>query len=198
MKLSKTSLALLVIQLALVSAVAGNYLWQRHSCPRVWTRAAAYDPLLPMRGRYLGLQLFVDGCSSTLPSAKLAQFPRNSDGTVKYGGGFTIPGSQGVSFPAKLQVKDGHLLAVRPDGTESMLESMRSTQRVSASPDAPCSEMRLEEPVMFFLSEHAQSPLPILPGQQLWIEVTVPPNGPPRPLQLAIRNDREWKVLDLR
>ena len=77
MRFSKASIALLVIQLAIVSTVAAKYLYQRATCPRVWTRANAYDPSLVMRGRYLSLQLTVDGCSSTLPSAKDAQFPRN-------------------------------------------------------------------------------------------------------------------------
>ena len=44
MKLSKTSIALLIIQLAIVSTIAAKYLYQRSTCPRVWTRAAAYDP----------------------------------------------------------------------------------------------------------------------------------------------------------
>ena len=39
-----TSLALLVIQLAIVSSVAAKYLYQRWNCPRVWTRTAMYDP----------------------------------------------------------------------------------------------------------------------------------------------------------
>jgi hypothetical protein len=51
------SVALLVIQLAIVSTIAAKYLYQRWSCPRVWTRAVAIDPQLPMRGRYLSLQL---------------------------------------------------------------------------------------------------------------------------------------------
>ena len=65
MKISKTSIALLLIQLAIVSSVAAKYLYQRWTCPKVWTRAAAYDPELLMRGRYLSLQLTVDGCQST-------------------------------------------------------------------------------------------------------------------------------------
>jgi len=83
MKISKTSIALLLIQLALVSSIAAKYIYQRSTCPRVWTRAAAYDPELVMRGRYLSLRLTVDGCQSTLPSALHAVFPRNSDGTTK-------------------------------------------------------------------------------------------------------------------
>ncbi len=83
MKFSKTSIVLLLIQLALISSIAAKYLYQRRSCPRVWVRAAAYDPEMVMRGRYLSLQLTVDGCQSTLPSALHAVFPRNSDGTTK-------------------------------------------------------------------------------------------------------------------
>jgi hypothetical protein len=67
MKISKTSVALLLIQLAIVSSVAAKYLYQRWTCPRVWTRTVAIDPELPMRGRYLSLRLTVDGCQSTLP-----------------------------------------------------------------------------------------------------------------------------------
>src|ERR1700751_1393577 len=82
-KLSGASVALLVIQLALVCSVAAKYLYQRWSCPRVWTRTVAYDPELVMRGRYLSLQLTVDGCESTLPSGRNAEFPRNVDGTIR-------------------------------------------------------------------------------------------------------------------
>jgi hypothetical protein len=194
MKLSKTSIALLVIQLALVSSIAAKYLYQRHSLPRVWTRAAAFDPSLPMRGRYLSVQLLVDGCASTLPSAKLAAFPHNSDGTVKYGSVFTVHGRQTVNFLARLQVKNGRLIAVQPDG----VETMEGAQRVTAHEQAPCSEMVLDQPVDYYIAEHAQSPLPTLPGQELWMEVTVPTNGPPRPLQLAIKSGNEWRPLDLR
>lgn len=70
------SLVVLIAQLVLVSSVAAKYLYERWKCPRVWTRASGYDPELAMRGRYLSLQLTVDGCGSTLPSAKEVEFPR--------------------------------------------------------------------------------------------------------------------------
>ena len=82
MKLSKISLALLLIQLAIVSSIAAKYLYQRWTCPRVWARTVAFDPELPMRGRYLSLQLTVDGCQSTLPSARAAAFPRDINGVA--------------------------------------------------------------------------------------------------------------------
>jgi hypothetical protein len=64
-------------------------------------------------------------------------------------------------------------------------------------PGSPCNQMRLASSTDFFISDTAQSPLPLKPGQELWIEVTVPPKGPPRPIQLALKDDGTWKPLDL-
>ena len=55
--------------------------------------------------------------------------------------------------------------------------------------------MRLETPVDFYIADAAQSPLPVEPGKELWIEVTVPPTGPPRPIALAVKQDASWKPL---
>jgi uncharacterized membrane-anchored protein len=195
MKLAKTSFSgtsiiLLVIQLALVSTIAAKYLYQRARCPRVWTQAAAYDPNMVMRGRYLSLQLTVDGCQSTLPSALHAVFPRNSDGTTRKGG-FHVNWQGAVSFRAKLKVENNRLLAIRiPEADQSS-----KGVEVTAWPDSSCDAMRLDEPVDFYIAEHAADPTRLQPGQELWIEVTVPPIGPPRPIQLALKQDSAWKPL---
>ena len=55
--------------------------------------------------------------------------------------------------------------------------------------------MRLAQPVNFYIPEHAADPTRLKPGQELWIEVTVSPKGPPRPLQLALKNNGAWKPL---
>ena len=190
MKLARVSIALLVIQVAIVSTVALKYLYQRATCPRVWTRAAAYDPSLVMRGRYLSLQLTADGCSSTLPSAKNARFPRNMNG-VPSGEPFNIYALNTVWFQAKLAVKDNKLIVIRT--LES--ESTAATQTVAAPPGTPCDQMRLSNPVDFYIAEHATDPTWLRRGQELWIEVTVPPKGPPRPLQLALKDNGVWKPL---
>ena len=192
MKLSRVSLVLLAIQVAIVSTVALKYLYQRATCPRVWTRAAAYDPSLIMRGRYLSLQLSVDGCSSTLPSAKNAQFPRNVNGTVSVSSpNFQVNAPDTVWFQARLAVKDNKLIAIRVPESQSAA----STQNVSALPGSPCDQMRLAQPVDFYIAEHASDPTWLKKGQELWIEVTVPPKGPPRPLQLALKDNGVWRPL---
>jgi hypothetical protein len=189
---SAASLALLIIQLLLVSAVGARYLYQRWTCPRVWTRAVAFDPSLPMRGRYLSLELTVDGCQSTLPSAKDANFPRDVNGAVKPGPYVLTPNA--VDFFANLKVVNNTLVAVRIEGQEDSTAG----EQVVGSAGSPCDQMQLASPTAFFISDTAQSPLPLKPGQELWIEVTVPPTGPPRPLQLALKQDGQWKPLALR
>jgi uncharacterized membrane-anchored protein len=190
MKFSKTSIVLLVIQLALVSSIAAKYLYQRSTCPRVWTRTAAYDPEMVMRGRYLSLQLTVDGCQSTLPSALHAIFPRNTDGTTRKGG-FHVNWQGAVRFRTKLKVEGNKLLAIRIPEADLTSKGVD----VTAWPDSSCDAMRLDEPVDFFIAEHAADPTPLQPGQELWMEVTVPPQGPPRPIQLALKQDGAWKPL---
>lgn len=190
MKLAKTSIALLVIQLALVSSIAAKYLYERWTCPRVWTRTVVYDPELLMRGRYLSVQLVVDGCQSTLPSAKQAKMPRNLEG-VPVGKTFSINSPGPVQFPAKLKVDGNKLMAIRiPDS-----DSRTSGVMVEALPGSSCEDLRLNEPVNFYIAEHAANPTPAKQGQELWIEVTVPPKGPPRPIQLALKQEGVWKPL---
>ena len=192
MKLSKASIALLLIQLALVSSIAAKYLYQRWRCPRIWTRTMSYDPESPMRGRYLSVQLIVDGCLSTLPSAKEAAMPRNLEG-VPVGSRFSINAPGVVSFPATLKVEGKKLVAIRiPEG-----DSQARGRMVSAQPGSLCENLRLDVPVDFYIAEHAASPVPVKPGQELWIEVTVPPKGPPRPIQLALKDNGAWKPLGL-
>jgi uncharacterized membrane-anchored protein len=190
MKLSKTSIVLLLIQLALVSSIAAKYLYQRSTCPRVWVRAAAYDPEMVMRGRYLSLRLTVDGCQSTLPSALHAIFPRNSDGTTKPSG-FHVNWQGAVRFRAKLKVENNRLLVIRIPEADQTSKGVN----VTAWPDSSCDAMRLDQPVDFYIAEHAADPTRLKAGQELWIEVTVPPQGPPRPLQLALKQDGIWKSL---
>lgn len=187
---SAASLALLLIQLALVSALAARYEYQRWRCPRVWTRADGFDPQLPLRGHYLGLQLRVDGCQSTLPSAAQARFPRDLNGAAAPGRYF-VRGLPAVHFSADLKVENNRLEAIRiPD-----LEPRREGQRVDARPGTSCDEMTLSNTVFYYIPDNATGLFPLKPGQQLWVEATIPPQGPPRPTQLALKEDGKWKPL---
>ncbi len=188
--LSGASVALLLVQLGLVGSVAATYLVQRWTNPRVWVRAAAFDPQLPMRGRYLSLQLTVNGCQSTLPSAGAADFPRDVTGAVTPGP-YSIRRTAPVRFRARLEVQNQILTAIRIGNEDAGAPG----QWVHGLPGVSCAAMRLDQPVAFYIAEHAAIPLPLQIGQELWMEVTVPPKGPPRPLQLALKQNGLWKPL---
>ena len=54
------------------------------------------------------------------------------------------------------------------------------------------------EPVVFFIPEKVPDPSIRPSGEQLWVEVTVPKEGPPRPIRLGVRKDGELTPLPLR
>ncbi|MGD0903333.1 MAG: hypothetical protein ABR924_10375, partial [Terracidiphilus sp.] len=184
------SIALLLIQLTIFSSIAAKYLYKRWRCPSAWTRTVASYPEQPMRGRYLSVQLIVDGCQSTMPSALEITVPRNAEG-VPVGKTFSVNAPQPVQFPATLKVEGSKLVAIRIPEDDSQSRG----QTVSAWPGSSCESFRLDQPVDFYIAEHAASPVPVKPGQELWMEVTVPPKGPPRPIQLALKQDGAWKPL---
>jgi hypothetical protein len=56
----------------------------------------------------------------------------------------------------------------------------------------------LMEPVAFFLPQHAIDPFVRSAGEELWMEVTVPKAGPPRPIQLAIKRGDSFTPLGIK
>ena len=149
-------IALTALHCFLVLTVAGKYAWDRDRLPRAWANATPVDPNLPIRGRYVTMQLRV------VP---------------------TDPSS--VSSFARLSAEDGRLVA-HPVESGGQIVWRRS-------PDL----WVLTEPVAFFLPEHAADPSRVAIGEELWVEVSVPANGPPRPVRLGIKKDGSLKPLDL-
>ena len=47
--------------------------------------------------------------------------------------------------------------------------------------------MVLAEPVPFFIPEHAADPTRLKPGEELWVELSVPSRGEPRPVRLGVK-----------
>jgi hypothetical protein len=53
-------LIIAAVQVGLVASLGAKLLYDRATRPRVWALAAPYDPNLPIRGRYVSLQLAVE------------------------------------------------------------------------------------------------------------------------------------------
>jgi hypothetical protein len=71
------------------------------------------------------------------------------------------------------------------------------TQDLTLPLGALCEYARLSGTSDFFIPEHAKSPFPLQKGQELWALVTVPPNGPVRPVKLAISDAQGFHLLKL-
>jgi hypothetical protein len=175
------------LQLAIVGSLAAKFEHDRVTCPRVWVKTGYYDPNLPIRGRYVSLQLEIDapGLFEEKPLvedkrnpglANLQPQPSTNDASKK-------PRYIPVWDYKKvhLEVRDGKLLAIS-DPTGNV--SARYVRNADGQP-----HVFLEEPVNFYVSEHAANLPQWEPRRQTewWAEVTVPKKGPPRPLRLGIK-----------
>jgi hypothetical protein len=176
-------IAVLAVQLVLVLSIAAKYAWERHSCPRVWTRTAQFDPDRPLRGRYLALTLTADACGLPLDKASSQREWMNGRETSD------IRSRQWSVFP---HAKDGALSAVLADDSHP-----EEKEILTLRGGMPCRYAALNAPTEFFLSESAKTPFPLAHGEELWAEVTVPPSGPPRPIQLAISDGKNFRILNL-
>ena len=57
---------------------------------------------------------------------------------------------------------------------------------------------RLSDPIAFFIPEHVPDPSARARDEELWAEITLPTNGPPRPIRLGVRRGGALQPLDLR
>jgi uncharacterized membrane-anchored protein len=117
------ALLLGIVQLALVASLGGKLLADRATRPRFWLKTAPVDPDLPIRGRYVRLQVEV-------PATGL-------------GGRF----------------------------------EKEEEQRMSVR----------QEPLVYFIPEHAPDPSRRAADEELWVEVTLPKKGPLRPIRLGVK-----------
>lgn len=55
----------------------------------------------------------------------------------------------------------------------------------------------LDQPLAYFIPEHVPDPSIREPGEELWVEVTLPRRGAPRPIRLGVKKDGVLTPLDL-
>jgi hypothetical protein len=128
--------------------------------PRAWAQAAAGAPQARVHGRYLTLNL--------VPVVDAGLAPR-----------VDVIDKRTVMrrTPIVLEARDGRLLAHK--AAASGVELARSGPSENAG-------LMIAPRVEYFLPPHAADPMPLLRSGELWVEVAVPRNGPPRPLRLGV------------
>ena len=165
------SLLLAGLQGALLLGIAGGFLLDRATLPRGWGRTEPVDPDLPIRGRYLDLQLVVPATGLPLKAYEEVQ----------------------------LQVRQGGLLAAaRPGESAPSASDRRQRQPARIERRGEGTVAVLMQPLAFFLSEQAADPSRRPAGEELWVEVSLPPQGPPRPIRLGVRQGERFAPLPLR
>jgi hypothetical protein len=127
MTLTQKGLILAAFHCLLALSVGGKLLYDRAVRPRVWVKTAGYDPEMPIRGRYLWLQLRPE---------------------------------QGAQYQA--ETAGAAVLFFMPEHTMPF-----ENQRMNRN--AP----------------------------ELWVEVTIPHKGPPRPIRLGIKKDGRLEPLEI-
>jgi len=173
-KLTK-GLILAGIQLAIVASLGAKLAIDRARLPRVWAKVRSYDPDLPIRGRYLALQLLVQMQPGGEGGAKM---PR-PESKVPCG-----------SASGKLLAINGQLAATPAEYGRGVLLT------TCLAPNS--TEVWMMQPVLYFLPEHAENPMQKARGGELWAEVTVPKAGPPRPIRLAVKKGNSFTPLEIK
>ncbi len=171
------------IHLLLVASLGGKLLYDRATRPRVWARAAPYDPSLPIRGRYVSLQLEVQAVGFT-SEAVVPRFDRESWRWLRY--------------PVVLSVEEEKLVAQRDPSAAAAEYYWGNWNAITFRPgrdEAPLAV--LAEPVLYFIPEHITDPSQRQPGEELWVEVTLPRKGPPRPIRLGVKKDGVLTPLEI-
>jgi hypothetical protein len=143
-------------QVALVALVGAKFLYDRDHYPRLWVETAPYDPDLPVRGRYVSLALRV------IAEREATARDREAGPAM---------------FMARLEARGGRLVAVEDENGRHWVTGRDCGDRKCWA---------LLTPVAFFIPEHAPDPSRRAAGETLWVEVTLPPTGAPRPIRLGI------------
>ena len=94
-------------------------------------------------------------------------------------------------------MSDGHLALVDRNGRLAAVKSEdASTHYGSVFARDGERVVRLNQPIAYFIPEHAADPSRRPPGEELWVEVTIPQRGAPRPIRLGVRKDGQLTSLD--
>lgn len=172
------------VHLLLVASLGGKLLYDRATRPRVWARAAPYDPSLPVRGRYVSLQLEVLAPDIPPPPERDTMRPGHDPEWWR-------------TYPVILSVDDESLVARRDRSVpEEAYWSADNAIRLQPGPEGSSIAV-LAEPVLYFIPEHIPDPSRRQPGEELWVEVTLPRKGPPRPIRLGVKKDGTLTPLDI-
>ena len=184
------AIAVALIQVLIVCSLGAKLLYDRHTRPQAWFKTERYDPNLPIRGRYLSLQIEVNDPRSSEETAqkfrdeiKMYENLRN-----QYRSFYNFGRECG-----SIGVRDGKSIAIFNDGgawncDNLTFERWRHNEQTV---------LRVAQPVLFFISDTAKDPSRLSTGEELWVLATIPRKGPPRPIALGFKKAGQAEISPL-
>jgi hypothetical protein len=183
------AIAVALIQILLVGSLGGKLLYDRRTRPQAWFKTARYDPNLPIRGRYLSLQIEVTDPRSPEEveskfKSEIALYERQRfNNFYQFGqecGSIELRGETPV---AKFE----------DDSAQWNCDNLSFVRRHNGDHNV----LQLSQQVLFFISDTAQDPTGVRAGDELWVLATIPRKGPPRPIALGIKKAGETSITRL-
>ena len=163
---------LALAQLGLLLLIGLMFQLERRIAPRAWAVSEPVDPNLLIRGRYVSLRLVVPLQAQVRGLAPSAQDGSTTTVDLKV---------QGTRLVA-LAGSDGGRHAVRRRHADSQAGTV----------------VVLKQPLAFFIPPDVADPSIRPETDPLWVEVTLPLSGPPRPIRLGLQRGGRLVPLDLR
>ena len=194
MNMSRRGIVLLVVQCVLVLSTAGKYVWERHTRPAVWVRVELFDRNglqvvdRDPDDRYVEVQLLADACglpARTHEEESDINLAEEQRGIYKR---HPVRRDQ-----VRTIARDGKLMVVDAESP-----AVHDRQQMYWDLRKPCTEARLLEIVKFYVPSAEAMPTQLKPGDSLWALVTVPKQGPPRPIELAVSDATGFHPLDMK
>jgi hypothetical protein len=184
--------AVALIQVLVVCSLGAKLLYDRRTRPQAWFKTERYDPNLPIRGRYVSLQIEVnDPLSPEEVEKKFGaeiQAMENRRAQYRYLGWDTFGRECG-----SIVVRDGAPIAEFDQSPTWNCDSLTFVRRKTASG----MDLRLTEPSLFFIPDTAKDPTGLARGNELWVLATIPKKGPPRPIALGVKKAGEKDIQQL-
>jgi hypothetical protein len=170
-----------LIQILIVSSLGAKLLYDRRRCPQAWFFTQRYDPNLPIRGRYVSLQITVNDPPSD------EEISKQSSSQLQTAG---LNGSQ---WCGSIVVRNATPTAEFDNSPTWDCENLSFVRW----PENGASRLRVNQPILFFIPDTAKDPTALARGDEMWVLATIPRKGPPRPIALGVKKAGETEITRL-
>jgi hypothetical protein len=186
------AIAVALIQVLIVCSLGAKLFYDRRTRPQAWFKTQRYDPNLPIRGRYVSLQIEVnDSRSPDEIQQKFGSEIQMEESQIAHSKGL-----RSYEFGREcgsIGMRDGKPTAEFDSGTVWNCDNLTFVRRKTGDE----SVLRPTEPILFFISDTAKDPTRLATGDELWVLATVPRKGPPRPIALGVKKANGKDIMPL-